>query len=325
MQLIRDWFSLHRSFPGATLSIGIFDGVHIGHRKILGRAVEAARRAGTPAVVFTFEPHPDATLHPDRAPDRILDFRRKLDLLAALGVDAVICPDGPLPVLAMEAEEFVDRIIVAGIGASLVVEGLDFRFGRGQGGDVALLAQLGAAKGFRVETIEPVRLDGQVVSSTRIRHAVRQGRVAEARAMLGRPFEFLGCIVHGRQKGRELGFPTINLAGGDFLIPGDGVYAGWATLTPPGEPPDAGRRLMAAISVGREPTFGELAQPVVEAHLLDFHDEVYGQAARLEFVDRVRDQVAFPDLDSLVAQIGRDCRAIRELLKVDAAGSEGRG
>lgn len=325
MQLIRDWFSLHRSFPGAALSIGIFDGVHIGHRKILGRAVEAARQAAAPAVVFTFEPHPDATLHPDRAPDRILEFRRKIDLLAALGVDAVVCPDGPLPVLAMEAEEFVDRVIVGGIGASLVIEGQDFRFGRRQAGDVALLARLGAAKGFRVETVQPVFLDGQVVSSTRIRHAVRKGRMAEARAMLGRPFEFLGCIVHGRQKGRELGFPTINLSGGDFLIPGDGVYAGWATLSASGESPDAGPRLMAAISVGREPTFGELAQPVVEAHLLDFQGEVYGRTARLEFVDRVRDQVAFPDLDSLVAQIDRDCRAIRDLLKTDATGSEGRG
>ena len=313
MQLIRDWFSLKHSYPGAALAIGIFDGVHIGHQKILGQAVRAARAAATAAVVFTFEPHPDATLHPERAPDRILDFERKLDLLRGLGVDAVVCPDGPLPVLAMEPEEFVDRILVGGIGASLAVEGLDFHFGRRQAGDVNLLREMGRRKGFRVETVEPVLLGGQVVSSTRIRQAVREGRVAEARAMLGRPFEFLGRVVHGRRQGRDLGYPTVNLAGGDFLVPGDGVYSGWATLSAVGGPPDVGR-LDAAISVGREPTFGALAQSVVEAYLLDFNAQVYGRTVRLEFVDRIRDQVAFASPAALVEQMGRDCQAVRQSL-----------
>ena len=317
MQLIRDWFSLNRNFPGAALAIGIFDGVHIGHQKILGHAVRAARSAAAPAVVFTFEPHPDAILHPDRAPDRILDFERKLDLLRSLGIDAVVCPDGPLPVLAMQPEEFVDRIIVGGIGASLIVEGQDFHFGRRQAGDVNLLRDLGARKGFRVETVDPVLLDGQVVSSTRIRQAVRDGRVAEAQAMLGRPFEFLGRVVHGRQQGRGLGYPTVNLAGGDFLVPGDGVYSGWATLSEVCGPSDAGR-LGAAISVGREPTFGALAQSVVEAYLLDFSAQVYGRTVRLEFVDRIRDQLTFPAPAALAEQMARDCQDVRQSLTRDA-------
>jgi riboflavin kinase/FMN adenylyltransferase len=282
--------------------------------------VAEARAAKVPAVVFTFEPHPAAVLRPDGAPDRILDFQRKLDLLADLEVDAVVCPDGPLSVLAMEPGEFVRRIIAEAIGAALVIEGPDFRFGRKQGGDMTLMARMAEDLGFRVESIGPVTVDGEVVSSTRIRAAVSEGRVAEACRLLGRPFEFVGKVVHGRQHGRQMGYPTINLAGGDFLVPGDGVYAGWADLAD-----GDGRRIAAAISVGCEPTFGALAHSVVEAYLLDFQENLYGQAVRLEFLERLRGQETFATVEDLAQQMGHDCEAVRQVLSGDATAGQGKG
>ena len=313
MQLIRDWFSLDRMFPGAVLTIGNFDGVHVGHQRILACLVAAARRENSPPVVFTFDVHPDAVLHPDRAPDRILTFDRKLELLEAAGVHAVICPDGPLAVLAMDPEDFVRRVIVEGIGAALVVEGPHFVFGRDQRGNDELLKRMGPELGFRLEVVDVVIVDDAEVSSTRIRHLVRAGRVAEAHRLLGRPFEFVGRVVHGGHRGHGLGFPTANLAGGDFLVPGDGVYAGWARLADHSGAPDPGA-VAAAISVGREPTFGELPLPVVEANLLDFDEDLYGRGLRLEFLERLRGQETFADEAALAEQVRRDREVVRALL-----------
>lgn len=309
MELIRDWSLLATSFPGSALTIGNFDGVHVGHQKIIARAVETARRGSTQAVVFTFEPHPAAVLFPDRAPERILDFDRKLQLIEAAGVDVVICPDGPLAVLAMPPEDFVRRIIVEGIGAATVVEGPDFSFGRRQRGDNDLLQRMGRELGFRTEAIEPVVFDGRIVSSTRIRQSVRAGRLADAKQMLGRPFEFIGRVVHGRHRGRGMGYPTVNLSGSDFLLPGDGVYAGAAILAPNGGAAEG--PFAAAISVGREPTFGELAQSVVEAYLLDYAGDAYGRTVKLDFFERLRDQVTFDAAETLTEQMGCDCETVR--------------
>jgi len=304
---------LRQAWQGSVLSIGNFDGVHLGHQKILGTVVEAARRAGAKPVVFTFDPHPEAILHPEHAPERILSCQRKLELLADLGIDVAICPDGPLAVLALSAEEFVRQIVVQGIGAALVVEGPNFVFGRYGSGDDALLRRLGAELGFALQVIPPVVVDGSDVSSTRIRQMLRAGRVAEADRLLGRPFEYVGQVVHGRHLGRKFGFPTANLQGGDFLIPADGVYAGWAYVT--GHPGDlASRPWPAAISVGRAPTFEELPQPVVEVLLIGFEGELYGRTLCLRFIDRLREQKRFSSGEALAEQVHRDCQAARELL-----------
>jgi riboflavin kinase / FMN adenylyltransferase len=313
MELIRDWSALAASFPGSALTIGNFDGVHVGHQQIIARAVEAARRGPTQAVVFTFEPHPAAVLHPDRAPERILDFDRKLQLFDAAGVDVVICPDGPLAVLAMPPEDFVRRIIVEGIGAATVVEGPDFSFGRWQQGDNDLLQRMAGELGFRLQTIEPVVFDDRIVSSTRIRRSVREGRMADAQQMLGRPFEFIGRVVHGRHRGRGMGYPTVNLSGTDFLLPGDGVYAGAAVLASNGGAAEG--PFAAAISVGREPTFGELPQSVVEAYLLDYTGDAYGRTVKLDFFERLRDQVAFEAAESLAEQMSCDCETVRTIFR----------
>ncbi len=312
MELIRECLSLEKRFRGSALTIGNFDGIHLGHQQVLRTCVTAARERSSRAVVFTFDPHPDAILHPEHAPDRILGFGRKLELLKALGVDAVICPDGPLPVLRMPAEEFVREIIVGAVGAGWVVEGSDFAFGHAQKGDHALLERMGRELGFGVQVVPNIEVGGQPVSSTRIRRAIRQGRLDEARTLLGRPFEFEGRAVHGRHRGRGLGFPTVNLAGGDFIVPGDGVYAGWA-LFPDGES-ESTEPVPAAISVGREPTFGELPLPVVEAFLLDFDGKLYGRTVRLQFVQRIRDQQVFRSGADLREQVSRDCETIRTTL-----------
>jgi riboflavin kinase/FMN adenylyltransferase len=306
MELIRDCNSLRGQYAGAALAVGNFDGVHLGHQRILSETVSAARSNGAPAVVFTFEPHPAAILNPEKAPPRILGFRQKLDLLSDLGIDVVVCPQDGRQVLALGAETFVRRFIVDGIGAAAVVEGHDFRFGCRQRGDENLLRRMGAEHGFSVRIVEAVLFGDRPISSTRIREAVRSGAVGDAMKMLGRPFEFDGVVAHGHGRGRELGYPTINIAGGDFLVPGDGVYAGRAIL-PSGT-------FAAAISVGRAPTFHDLDRSVVEAFLLDFKGEAYDQEVRLQFVARLRDQRAFRDARALSRQIGDDCRAVRAVL-----------
>lgn len=306
MELIRDCFSLDHRFPGSALTIGNFDGVHIGHQKILAETVEAARAAGTPALVFTFEPHPLAVMHPERAPRRIMVFERKLELLEEAGADAVICPDDGAAVLQLSAEEFVRRIIVDALAAQVLVEGPSFHFGHRQKGNEAMLRQAGRQLGFELKIVPPVTVAGCEVSSTRIREAVGRGLVAEARKMLGRPFEFVGRVVRGKDRGRSLGYPTVNISGGDFLVPADGVYAGRARL--------AGGTYGAAISVGHSTTFGDQGPPVVEAYLLDFEGQVYGQEVGLQFCRRIRDQETFADAQALSRQIGGDCREVRRVL-----------
>ena len=316
MELIRDCFSLQRAYAGAALTIGNFDGVHVGHQRILATVVESASRASggdRRSVVFTFEPHPEAILHPDRAPERLMTFERKLELLAAAGIDVVICPDGPLGVLALPPEDFVRRIIVEAVGAGLVIEGPNFVFGRRAAGNDELLRRLGRQLGFELLVVPPVIMDELEVSSTRIRQLIRAGRLGEANRMLGRPFEFVGRVVHGRHHGHELGYPTVNLSGGDFLIPADGVYAGWAVLAAAPGGQDEGP-FAAAVSVGRAATFGELPQPVVEAYLMDFQGDLYGRQVRLQFVEWLRGQRVFQSAEALVAQVGCDCRQAREVL-----------
>jgi len=313
MELIRDCLSLRRAFPGSVLTVGNFDGVHVGHQRILSRVVDEARAASVAAVVFTFEPHPAAILEPGRAPERILTFQHKLGLFEDAGIDAVLCPDDPRRVLAMTAEAFIRRIVLDGIGAAVVIEGPDFHLGSDRKGCDELRRRSRDELGFRLEVIAAVTAGGVEVSSTRIRALVREGRVADARRMLGRPFEFVGRVVPGRRRGHRLGFPTVNVEGTDFLVPGEGVYAGWAGVL------DASSReatgpFAAAISVGRAPTFGELTEPVVEACLLDFDGDLYGRIVCLEFIDRLRDQETFAGAEALAEQVARDRGAVRARL-----------
>lgn len=310
--------------PRTVITIGNFDGVHLGHAALVRRAKEVAAGSGdlTRVAVMSFDPHPLTVLRPDEAPERLTNFEQRAELLGALGVDEVIRLEPTGNVLGLEPAEFV-RTAVRDLDPIAFVEGADFRFGRSRAGDVALLRQLGQQLGFAVHVVDPpveVTLGDHTLvraSSTIVRWLLEHGRVQDAAAVLGRPYEIRGEVVRGERRGRTIGFPTANLKS-PCMAPGDGVYAGVATL------PD-GQRLTAAISVGTKPTFGDGIERTVEAYLLDADREdggpiaglpEYGWTMALTFEHWVRDQVRFESVAALLDQMGRDCDRIRRLSPV---------
>jgi len=337
MELIRDLESISPRIRGGVLSVGVFDGVHVGHRKVIGRAVERAGELGAQAVVFTFHPHPLDVLRPGQAPPLIQTFGQKLELMRELGVGAVIWPEAMDRILAMPPQSFIREVVHEALGSAAMVEGMDFRFGAGAGGDRRMLADLAREFGFDVEFVADAEVGGERVSSTRIRSLIAAGRVAEAAACLGRSYSYVGTVVEGHHRGGGLGFPTANVAAPRFLTPGEGVYAGRVRLKGGSkfkvqssklETKDVDNNLEpgtlnfelsvpAAISVGRAPTFHKDHPVVVEAFLLDFEGELYGEQAAIDFVDFVRPQQTFADPASLKAQMEIDCRRVREILAAE--------
>jgi riboflavin kinase/FMN adenylyltransferase len=298
------------------VTIGAYDGVHLGHRALLAELRDRADVDGLSTVVVTFDRHPAAVVRPDSAPLLLCDLDQKLELLASAGVDRTVVVHFDEERANETAEDFVTTELVAGLDARLVVVGEDFHFGHGRKGNVALLADMGAAAGFAVDGVTLASADdvaGELappVSSTRVRTLVGAGDVEGAAVLLGRPHQVRGPVVTGdRRGGAELGYPTANLEiPGDICLPAPGIYAGWF------ERPD-GSRHMAAVSVGRRPTFyGADGELLVEAFLLDFSGDLYGEAARLSFTHRLRDELAFDSVDALVAQMGRDVERARALL-----------
>jgi len=301
---------------GSAVTIGAYDGVHLGHRALLAELRSRADAAGLATVVVTFDRHPAAVVRPDSAPLLLCDPEQKLELLASAGVDRTVVVHFDEERANETAEEFVTRDLVAGLDTRLVVVGEDFHFGHGRKGNVALLAEMGAAAGFEVDGVTLASADdvaGELappVSSTRVRTLVAAGDVEGAAVLLGRPHQVRGPVVTGdRRGGAELGFPTANLEiPPDICLPAPGIYAGWY------DRPD-GARHMAAVSIGRRPTFyGADGDLLVEAFLLDFSGDLYGESARLSFVHRLRDELAFDSVDALVVQMGTDVERARALL-----------
>ena len=306
MELLRHLDNVPAALRGGVLTVGVFDGVHVGHQAVLGRAVERARSLGAAAVAFTFHPHPLEVLEPAEAPPLLQTFGRNLEMMREIGLDAVLWPRDARAVLAMPAEQFIRQVAGDALAVRAMVEGKGFRFGAGGEGDERLLRDLGRRLAFDVEFVEHVRVDGERVSSTRIRDLVAAGRVQEAARCLGRPYSYVGTVVEGRHRGARLGYPTVNVSAPRFLRPAEGVYAGWAEVR--------GRRHGAAISVGRAPTFGGEAPVTVEAHLLDFDGELYGEQVTLAFVAHLRPQETFADADALTRRMAADCDRVREVL-----------
>ncbi len=301
---------------GSAVTIGAYDGVHLGHRALLAELRSRAEADGLATVVVTFDRHPASVVRPESAPLLLCDLDQKLELLASAGVDRTVVVRFDRERADESAEEFVTRELVGGLDARLVVVGEDFHFGHGRKGNVALLTEMGAVDGFEVDGVELASAgadDGDgapAVSSTRVRTLVSAGQVEEAALLLGRPHQVRGPVVTGdRRGGAELGYPTANIAvPTEICLPAPGIYAGWY------ERPD-GTRHRAAVSVGRRPTFyGADGELLVEAYLLDFDGDLYGEAARLSFLHRLRDELAFDSVDALVAQMGRDVERTRELL-----------
>ncbi|MCH7813606.1 MAG: riboflavin biosynthesis protein RibF [Planctomycetes bacterium] len=329
MKVVQGLDAPELDLPCSSLTIGNFDGVHCGHQQIIAQAGLLAANIAAPTVVLTFEPHPITILRPDQAPARLTPLPEKLERLRAAGADLVVVAEANRALLSLEAPRFVERV-VARLHPAHIVEGRSFRFGAGRSGTSETLADLGRLHGFNVFIVDPVRLqvdpDTTVeVSSSLIRTLIGQGRVHRASLCLGRRYALVGDVVGGHGRGRGLGFPTANLDACDQLIPGDGVYAGFAWLE--GESSDEARRWPAAISIGVNPTFagasGPSARPErrVEAHLLGPEAEMYGRRLRLEFGIRLRDQKKFDSPQALSNQIARDVEAVRRHADEQAAES----
>ncbi len=288
------------------VTIGMYDGVHRGHQALIGTAVDRAREQGRPCLLLTFDPHPAEVVRPGSHPARLTTLRRRADLVAELGVDA-FCVLPFTPELARtEPAEFAHEVLVERLHAADVVVGRNFTFGHRAAGDVALLTQLGQRFGFGVEGLELITDDGITFSSTYIRACIDAGDVEAAAVALGRPHRVEGVVVHGDRRGRDLGFPTANLATAPYTaLPADGVYAGHFEIK--------GRALLAAISVGTNPTFSGKVR-TVEAYVLDVDEDFYGFEVALDFVHRLRGQERFADVTALVEQMHRDVARTRELL-----------
>ena len=287
-------------WPHPVLAIGNFDGLHRGHLKIIERIRRGAlERAGT-AVVLTFDPHPPRVLRPDKAPPLLMTPAQKQDALARAGVQGLAVVRFTVELSRWEPEMFVRRVLVDWLRVAEVWVGADFLFGRDRSGNFSLLRTLGQQFGFRVEKIDPIRYKDFVVSSTRIRRLVSEGRVAEAGALLGRHFTIEGVVVEGARRGRELGFPTANLATDNELLPPNGVYATFSTIDGIVHP--------GVTNIGVRPTFEGPPTVHVETHVLGYSGDLYGRRQALAFVQRLRDERRFPDVDALREQIAADVR-----------------
>ena len=294
-------------FPqGSVVCIGAFDGLHLGHRALVGRAVARARALGVPAVALSFEPLPREFFAKDAKPPRLMLPRAKLEGLYELGCDGVGLLRFNAKLASMPAEDFVRDVLGKRLSAREVWVGPEFRFGKGRAGDIAMLKAMGAQLGFSAHEIEPVQLDGERVSSTRIRAALTAGDFETAARLLGRPYAIGGHVVHGKQLGRTLGFPTANLRYGGKTPALRGIYATWVHGV-------AAHPWPSVSSFGTRPTVDGI-EPLLEAHLFDFEGDLDGRRIDVEFVVHLRDEEKFPDLASLVAQMQRDGAQARAIL-----------
>lgn len=288
---------------GGIVALGNFDGVHLGHQAVVGRAVERARAEGRPAIVATFDPHPVRYFRPDAPPFRLTSLTQRERLVREAGADAMLVFAFDAALVALSAEAFARERLVAALGVGGVVTGGDFTFGRGREGDVARLHALGEELGFSVDTVAPVSAAGAVISSTRIREALQGARPREAAALLSRAFAIEGTVQHGDKRGRELGYPTANLSLGKYLRPAYGIYAVRGRL------PD-GRTLEGVASLGIRPSFDPPVE-LLEPHFFDFSGNLYGQTIEVELIDYLRPEMKFASLAALTAQVDADSVAAR--------------
>lgn len=312
MRVVEEPFP-ERISDGSVITIGKYDGVHLGHRAVLGSTARRGVELGLESIVVTFHRNPREVVRPYSAPQRVLSLAGRLERIAETGIDTAVVIRFDEARSEETGEDFVRELLVGRLAARVIYVGSDFRFGRRGHGDVALLRELGLQHGFEVVEVGFVGVAGEAkVSSTRIRELVLEGDVAGAGALLGGPVVVAGVVVHGEARGRELGVPTANLELGEFdLVPADGVYAGWAVVD--------GGRYPAAISVSDNPTFDDVPDRRVEAHLLDVDLDLYGHRMTVEFVERLRGIERFDGVEALIAAMQDDLARTRALLGTDAS------
>jgi riboflavin kinase/FMN adenylyltransferase len=297
-----------QSSVSTVLTIGNFDGVHLGHRAMLDRLTACARAAGLPAAVLTFEPHPRELFAPEQAPARLSSLREKLNLLEKGGIDHVYICRFDRRMAAISAEEFIENLLVRGLSVRHLIIGDDFRFGKGRGGDFALLQQMGAAHRYTVEAMHTVDVDGERVSSSAVRDALAAGDLEHAARLLGRPYGIAGHVIHGDKVGRKIGFPTANIQLKRKKVPMTGVFA--VTVSGLGD-----KDLPGAANLGVRPTLGDSLKPLLEVHLLDYDYDIYRSHLTVNFLHKLRDEAKYASLDALTTQIARDVAATRDYFK----------
>jgi riboflavin kinase/FMN adenylyltransferase len=309
MDVVHGSASLTRSLDHPVLTIGNFDGLHLGHRSIIDTVVEQANALGGEPVVYTFDPHPRAVLFPERAPKRLVTLEQKLELFEAEGISMVIVEPFTLEFSRTSPEQFVREYVQRAIAPRKVYLGYDFHFGKDREGSMRLFTELGPELGFEVTIIPEVKIGDRDVNSTRIRALLEEGQVEEATHLLGRPYSIRGDVVHGEGRGATLGFPTANIDTENEILPGTGVYAGHFHVL--GE---EGKTYRTVINVGCRPTFHKQGELSVEAHLLDFTGDLYGVRGDLSFENWIRAEQRFPGKEALQAQIQQDIASARQVL-----------
>ncbi len=306
MQRLDGGATVPAHLAGGIVALGNFDGFHLGHQAVVARAVDRARAEGRPALVATFDPHPVRHFRPDAVPFRLTTLDQRERLFAAAGVDAMVVFHFDAALAALTADAFVAERLVAGLRVGGVVTGEDFTFGRAKSGDIATLRTAGESAGFSVDTVGAVMLDGEPVSSTRIRGALRGGDPRGAARLLTRSYAIEGIVQHGDKLGRTIGYPTANLDMGPYLRPAYGIYAVRGRLSD-------GRVLNGAANLGIRPTF-DPPKELLEPHFFDFAGDLYGQRIEVELIEWLRAEAKFDGLEALVAQMDHDCARARELL-----------
>lgn len=310
MRIFRHYEQLPERFRGAAIAIGNFDGVHLGHRAVIGEAGRIARADGIPWGVLTLEPHPRSVFKPDTAPYRLTPFRYKARIIEEIGPEALIVIHFDRTFSLVSARDFVRQVLVEGAGAQHVVCGHDFAFGHGREGNSELLLQLGGEYGFGFTCVREIRdAEGEPYSSTRIREHLKKGDPAAAAQVLGRPFEIEGTVTEGDQRGRTIGYPTANLDLDEYIQPARGVYAVKAGIV-------EGARTVwfdGVANLGQRPTFCD-SRTMLEVHLFDFQGDLYGKNLRVAFIDYLRAEKRFDGIDGLRAQIAEDDTRARQIL-----------
>lgn len=305
MEIINSKEVVRGMIKNPVLTLGNFDGIHLGHQKIFKQLRESARELKGNSVIYTFNPHPVKVLNPQKFFPLITIFEEKVRLIAQFEIDYLVCADFDLEFANQTARDFVENVLCRAIGVKKVLVGYDYAFGRGREGNSEYLKRMGKEREFAVEIVEPVFVDGEIVSSSRIRELVQSGDMRLTARMLGREFSIVGVIVKGKERGKRLGFPTANLILKNELFPKPGVYSTKIELR--------GKMYNGMTNIGTNPTFKNETLSI-EVHIFDFHEDCYGETMKVHFVERLRDERAFPTPQDLILQLKEDERKSREIL-----------
>ena len=309
MILITDLSKIDKKFSGSIITLGNFDGLHLGHQELIRKIILRAGETGGLSMVVTFRPHPLKILAPEKCPPLISIYEEKIQLLEKLGIDVLVKIPFTLDFSAMEPRDFVKNILVDRLGAKEIFVGYNYRFGKGRKGNILMLRDLGNELGFIVREVEQVSLNGEVISSTRIRQLLINGEVEHAARLLGRPYALCGIVVKGDGRGRGLGFPTANIVSRHSIIPSDGVYAVRLFVRD--------KYYNGIVNIGMRPTF-DAKTMAIEVHIFDFDEDIYGEELTVYFAGKIRDERKFASAEALIDQINADINSTKALLSKQA-------